>query len=44
MCPWIPDPDNTFDIDITQAAVKTFNKADALLKKEGVRLSYHAHG
>ena len=30
MCPWIPNPDNTFDIDITQAAVETFNKAGAL--------------
>lgn len=30
MCPWIPNPDNTFDIDITQTAVETFNKAGAL--------------
>ena len=37
-------PGNTFDIDITQAAVETFNKAGALLKKEGITLAYHAHG
>ena len=44
MCAWIPHPGNTFDIDITQAAVETFNKAGALLKKEGITLAYHAHG
>ncbi len=44
MCAWIPHPGNTFDIDITQAALETFNKAGALLKTEVITLAYHAHG
>jgi len=44
MCAWIPHPGNTFDLDITKAAVNTFNKAGAILKKEGITLAYHAHG
>jgi len=44
MCAWIPHPGNTFDLEITQAAVETFNKAGAILKKEGITLAYHAHG
>ena len=44
MCAWIPHPGDTFDINITQTAMGTFNKAGALLKKEGITLTYHAHG
>lgn len=44
MCAWIPHPGNRFDIAITKDAVATFNKAGALLNKEGITLAYHAHG
>ena len=44
MCAWIPHDGNRFDIENTKAAVKVFNEAGALLKKEGITLAYHAHG
>ena len=44
MCSWIPHKGNRFDIENTKAAVKIFNKAGAILKREGITLAYHAHG
>ena len=44
MCAWIPHDGNRFDIENTKAAVKVFNEAGAVLKKEGITLAYHAHG
>ncbi len=44
MCAWIPHDGNRFDIENTQAAVKVFNDAGAILKREGITLAYHAHG
>jgi len=44
MCSWIPHDGNRFDIENTKAAVKIFNQAGAVLKREGITLAYHAHG
>ncbi len=44
MCSWIPHDGNRFDIENTKAAVKIFNEAGAVLKREGITLAYHAHG
>ena len=44
MCAWIPHDGNRFDFENTKAAVKVFNEAGAVLKKEGITLAYHAHG
>lgn len=44
MCAWIPHDGNRFDIENTKAAVKVFNEAGTVLKKEGITLAYHAHG
>lgn len=44
MCAWIPHEGNRFDIENTKAAVKVFNEAGAILKREGITLAYHAHG
>jgi sugar phosphate isomerase/epimerase len=44
MCSWIPHDGNRFDIENTKAAVKVFNEAGAVLKREGIILAYHAHG
>ena len=40
MCAWIPHDGNRFDIENTKAAVKVFNEAGAVLKKEGITLAY----
>jgi sugar phosphate isomerase/epimerase len=44
MCSWIPHDGNRFNIENTKAAVKVFNEAGAVLKREGIILAYHAHG
>ncbi len=44
MCSWIPHPGNTFDFEITKAAVDVFNTAGKLFLEHGISLAYHAHG
>ena len=44
MCAWIPHQGNRFTIENAKSSVDVFNKAGAILKKEGVTLAYHAHG
>ncbi len=42
-CAWIPHSD-PFDEKTCRAAVEVFNKAGAMLAKEGIDLFYHVHG
>ena len=44
MCAWIPHDGNNFDISDTQKAVEVFNKAGKILRDNGLKLAYHAHG
>lgn len=44
MCAWIPHDGNNFDISDTQKAVKVFNRAGKILRDNGIKLAYHAHG
>jgi sugar phosphate isomerase/epimerase len=44
MCAWIPHIGNLFTIEKAKSSVDVFNKAGAILKKEGLTLAYHAHG
>ena len=44
MCAWIPHDGNNFDISDTQKAVEVFNRAGKILRDNGIKLAYHAHG
>ncbi|MGB5170423.1 sugar phosphate isomerase/epimerase family protein [Eudoraea sp.] len=44
VCFWIPHDGNNFTITDTKNALTVFNKAGALLKSEGITLTYHPHG
>ncbi|MEG3657910.1 sugar phosphate isomerase/epimerase [Arenibacter palladensis] len=44
MCAWIPHDGNNFDIVDTKKAVDVFNRAGKILKDNGLKLAYHAHG
>lgn len=44
MCAWIPHDGNNFDIVDTKKAVEVFNRAGKILKDNGLKLAYHAHG
>ena len=44
MCAWIPHDGNNFDISDTQKAVEVFNRAGKILRDNGIKLTYHAHG
>lgn len=44
MCAWIPHHGNDFDITDTQMAVEVFNRAGKILRDNGLKLAYHAHG
>ncbi|MCK0189803.1 sugar phosphate isomerase/epimerase [Arenibacter sp. F20364] len=44
MCAWIPHDGNNFGIEDTKKAVEVFNRAGKLLRENGLKLAYHAHG
>ncbi|MBT1703861.1 sugar phosphate isomerase/epimerase family protein [Chryseosolibacter indicus] len=44
VCFWIPHNGDNFTIEDTKKAVDVFNRAGALLKKNGITLCYHPHG
>jgi sugar phosphate isomerase/epimerase len=44
MCAWIPHDGNNFGLEDTKKAVEVFNKAGKLLRENGLKLAYHAHG
>lgn len=44
MCAWIPHDGNNFGIEDTQKAVEVFNSAGKILRDNGLKLAYHAHG
>lgn len=44
VCFWIPHDGTNFTITDTKNALTVFNKAGALLKSEGITLTYHPHG
>ena len=44
MCAWIPHDGNNFGIVDTQKAVEVFNRAGKILRDNGLKLAYHAHG
>ncbi len=42
--PWIPHKYNSFSRENADMAIEIFNKASAILAKEGITLMYHIHG
>lgn len=44
MCAWIPHEGYNFGIVDTKKAVEVFNRAGKILRDNGLKLAYHAHG
>ncbi len=44
VCTWVPHDKDVFTIQDAQRAVAVFNKAGKVLKENGLRFLYHAHG
>jgi sugar phosphate isomerase/epimerase len=44
MCPWIPHPGDTFELEHAQRAVDVFNEAGKKFSENGLSFCYHLHG